>query len=568
MLTRTKKRVVLIAPLAVVAVVLSACGSSKKAATTGTTPSGSAAASGGIGVWAPQKVQQGGSMVATVEKDPSDFNITTSQGNTFDTAQYMNGIFPAVFQVDQNINVFLNNELMDSATLTSQSPETVVYKIKANAVWSDGVPINADDFIYTNQVQNGKNTKYTPASTTGYEDVASVTGSDNGKTVTVVFAKPFADWKSLFGYLLPAHYMKTLNADPVKAYNEGMLAPHYPKVSGGPYVITDYKSNDHVTLARNAKYYGPLTPLDTLTFKIITDSTQEPTALQNNEVNYIYPQPEIDLIKQVDQIPNVTTNVGFGLVFEHFDLNLGNKFLKDKALRQAIFTATDVPGIVAATVKQFSDKSQPLGNRMLVQGQPGYQDNSGTYGKADVAGAKAILQKAGYTGIGTALTTPDGTKVAPLRFRYTTGNQIRQQEGELLKETLAQLGVTLNIVPTDDLGGTLSKKDFDVIVFAWVGTPFPFSANKALYVTNGDSNYDNYSNPVVDQALGDAAQQLDTQKAIADLNTADKQLYDDAVTLPLYQKATYLAYDKKFGNIENNSTSVGPTWNVGHWGIL
>src|SRR4030095_10808793 len=46
------------------------------------------------------------------------------------------------------------------------------------------------------------------ASTTGYDQIKSVKGSDNGKTVTVVFAEPFTDWKSLFYGLLPAHYME------------------------------------------------------------------------------------------------------------------------------------------------------------------------------------------------------------------------------------------------------------------------------------------------------------------------------------------------------------------------
>ena len=32
-----------------------------------------------------------------------------------------------------------------------------------------------------------------------------MTGSDNGKTVTVVMKTPFADWQSMFGALLPAH---------------------------------------------------------------------------------------------------------------------------------------------------------------------------------------------------------------------------------------------------------------------------------------------------------------------------------------------------------------------------
>src|SRR5664280_930961 len=43
------------------------------------------------------------------------------------------------------------------------------------------------------------------ASTLGYRDVASVTGSNGRKTVTVVFSTPFTDWRVMFDHMVPAH---------------------------------------------------------------------------------------------------------------------------------------------------------------------------------------------------------------------------------------------------------------------------------------------------------------------------------------------------------------------------
>ena len=100
----------------------------------------------------------------------------------------------------------MDKNLLVSADLTSQSPQTVVYKINPKATWSDGVPFDAKDFIYMWKSLNGTNKDLDVASTTGYENIKSVTGSDGDKTVTVVFSKPFADWKSLFTNMVPAHY--------------------------------------------------------------------------------------------------------------------------------------------------------------------------------------------------------------------------------------------------------------------------------------------------------------------------------------------------------------------------
>ena len=42
-----------------------------------------------------------------------------------------------------DLSVFLNTDLLTSATLTSTSPQTIVYKINPKAVWSDGQPITS-----------------------------------------------------------------------------------------------------------------------------------------------------------------------------------------------------------------------------------------------------------------------------------------------------------------------------------------------------------------------------------------------------------------------------------------
>lgn len=557
-MTNFRTRSKILPALAVVALAAAACGGSS-------TDEGKKSA----GDFKVVDVKDGGSITYASEKNPTNFNTLSSDGNTFDTAVILNPVFPGAFSAQPDFSVSLNKELLDSAEVTTEDPETITYKINPKAVWSDGVPISADDFIYVWEVSKGTDKGYTAAASAGYDVIKSVTGSDNGKTVTVVFKEKYSDWKALFGPILPAHFMKTLNADPHKAFNEGLTGEQIKKISGGPYIVSTYASNKQVVLTKNAKYWGKAGHLDTIVFRILTDAAVEPQALANKEIQVMYPQPQVDLVKQVKAIPGVTSDVGFGPIFEHFDFNLANPFLKDLALRKALFTAVDREQILESTVKQFSDKAEVLNNRMLVKGQPGYQDNvtSENLGAGKVDDAKKILTDAGYTGVGSKLTTKDGKAVAPLRMRYTEGNKIREQECELFQAVAAKLGVTVTVTTTDDLGGTLDGHDFDVVVFAWVGTPFPNSGNKDIYVTKAGSNYDSYSNSVVDEALKDAAVQLDQKKAQEDLNKADLQVSKDAVTLPLYQKPTFLAYLDTYGNIHNNSTSVGATYNIQEWGL-
>ncbi len=91
-----------------------------------------------------------------------------------------------------------------------------MYTLNPKAVWSDGVPITAKDFIYAWEQQRGDLTSDPAlvASTAGYRDIKSVTGSNKGRTVTVVFRQPFADWQMLFSNLLPAHIMEKVGWNP------------------------------------------------------------------------------------------------------------------------------------------------------------------------------------------------------------------------------------------------------------------------------------------------------------------------------------------------------------------
>jgi peptide/nickel transport system substrate-binding protein len=236
-----------------------------------------------------------------------------------------------------------------------------------------------------------------------------------------------------------------------------------------------------------------------------------------------------------------------------------------------MFTAISVKDIVSKTVGQFDPKVKQLGSHNFVPGQAGYQDlvSSTGQGSGDVTKAKQYLTDAKFTGVGTALKTPDGTSVGPFNCRYTTGNQIRQSECQILQSDLANLGIKVTIKPIGaaDLGTVLTSHQYDIIVFAWVASPFPSANAQQNWVTGGGGNYGGYSNKQVDQLVAQAVGETDAAKAASLLNQADAIMVKDAYVLPLYQKPTFLAVQNRFVNMRDNATNVGPPYNVAEWGL-
>jgi peptide/nickel transport system substrate-binding protein len=513
-----------------------------------------------------QEAKVGGSITYGADQEPTGFNPLTSKDSGTSVVNVIEGILPSAFVTHPDFTVQMNKDVLTSAELTSSSPETVVYKINPKATWSDGVPLSADDFVFMWKAQNGTNAKFDVAGTTGYEDVGSVTGSDGGKTVTVVFKKTFADWQALFSQIIPSHIAKKNPKGEVEGWNNGFN--NSMPVSAGPFKFGTYKKTDSLTIVRNDKFWGKKANLDSVVFRFLPESTTQPDALKNGEVQLIYPQPQLDLVSQVKDIPGVISETNFGLTFEHLDFNVKTPGLDDLAVRKAIAMGLDTDALLKRTVGQFSDKAQVLGNRIYVNSQKEYVDNSGDYAKGDTAAATKLLTDAGYTKGADGIFAKNGKKLS-FRFSTTSGNALRETQGELLKAQMKGIGIDIKIdnsTSTVLFGERLPAHNFDIADFAWVATPFATS-NNGIYVTGGGQNYGQFSDPKVDAALKDALGELDADKRADKFNAIDKLIWDGMATIPLYQKPTFIAFSDKYVNIGDNASSEGPFWNVGEWGL-
>jgi peptide/nickel transport system substrate-binding protein len=573
------------------ALIFAACSSNSSGGGTTTTQSSKSTTVTTVGV------TSGGNLTFALDEDLAGFNVNTSAASEFVLQEILDIVWPQVFIVNPQLQPVLNTQLMQSATQTSTSPQTIVYQINPKAVWQDGKPIDAADFVYNYDAQSGNKTykdvgdkTFDAASTVGYNQIKTITGSSpansaacttvtlqatlppvtcgNGDTVTVVFAKPFADWKSLFGDIVPEHIATTVG------WNTGFNTDYTKVLSGSWYEIKSYSPNQSLVLQRNPSYWGTPGKLSTITFSFITDDSQEVPALQNNEANLINPaSPSLSIVQSASQVTGIQKSTIPGLEFEHFDFNEANKYLSKLAVRQAIAYGTNRQEIIQRTVGEFSTGINPLGNRMLMPNQPGYVDNGSAYATVNVAKAKSLLSGAGYT-MGSDGYFQSGGQDVSLTISSTTGNTLRQNTEELFQAQMKQIGIKIKIQNYDAstfFGTNLPGGNFDIAEFAWVSTPF-LSGNEAIYcsytnTTECSENWDHYANATVDTNLFNGASATDAATETSDFNAADAQLWADMVTLPLYQKPQFYAWTDTYGNVVPNASSTGVPWNANSWGM-
>jgi len=502
------------------------------------------------------------------------FNVLTSADNNFDLAQIIENVWPETFITTNKLALVVNTDLLTSVKQTSTKPQTIVYQINPNAKWSDGVPITVADFIYNWQAQSGLK-KYTDiggkpyddASTGGYSQIKSVTG--HGKYVKVVFSSPFADWKSLFGPMVPAHIAKRVG------WNTGFNTLSNV-ISGSWYKIQSYKTNQFLVLKRNPKYWGVNPALSTVDFTWVSTDDSMPTGLKNGELSVINPASVTQsLVAQANAVKNTVHKTVPGLEFEHFDFNQVNPYLAKVQIRQAVAYGTDRKQIIADTVGSIAPATQPLGNRMLMPNQPGYVNNGTAYTNVNDAKARSLLAGLGFklvNGYYQPNYGPETGQPLTLTISSTTGNALRSETEQLFQAQMAKVGIKINIQNYDAatfFGTNLPTGQFDIAEFAWVATPF-LSGNQSIYCSYNlgtvcGSNYDHYASAAVTALVAAGSAAIHPRSEIIDYNRADAVLWNDMVTLPLYQRPQYFAWSNKYTNLLPNPSSVGITWNLNQW---
>ena len=162
-----------------------------------------------------------------------------------------------------------------------------------------------------------------------------------------------------------------------------------------------------------------------------------------------------------------------------------------------------------------------------------------------------------------------GTKMS-FKFKWKSGNQLRQLSFEAMQAQLKDVGIQLIADDTPNaLTQDLPGGNYDIILFAWVGSP-DITGNDAIYgcrsgSTHAQDNNQGYCNAKVDKLLVATNHELNSAKQFALTNQALAQMVKQVPTVPLFQKPTYLVYRTVLKGLVENPTSEGPVWNINKW---
>lgn len=499
-----------------------------------------------INAQARDTLAKGGELTLSVSAFAENWNPSHVDGNNHDYSRVREPMLPVFFRFDEKGVPTPNPDFVLSAEVLSDEPTQVLYKLNPKAVWGDGSPVDGDDMVAKWQACNGENPEFNCVSTESYEPIASITFGSDKTEVTVTYKSSFPDWSQ--GFSSPGVLKAESIADP-NMFNSGWESLNNDWLSG-PFKVDSYDDVQKVmTMVPNERWWGDKPLLEKIVWRAIApDATAQ--AFSNKEIDAFDIGSDPDAFQRALRVDDSDVRKAGGPNFRHFTFNSSAGLLQDLTIRQAIVYALDRQSIAASDLAGIDWPVAPLNNHVFLQGQAGFVDT------ADITGlqynpdkAREILDAAGWLVGDDGIRTKDGQS---LTVRFTQIATVKASENEALQaqSMLKEVGIELEIVtiPITRFGPTLTGNEFEMIAFSWIGTPYPFSGIKQIYGTGSGSNFAQLSMPEVDRLADEIATQTDPVKRIELANQADRIIWENVHTLPLYQRPELIATRKNLAN--------------------
>ncbi|HEX6860702.1 MAG TPA: peptide ABC transporter substrate-binding protein [Caulobacteraceae bacterium] len=403
-----------------------------------------------------------------------------------------------------------------------------------DANWSDGVPVTADDFVFSMRRILDPKTASEYASLLYF--IKNAQPVNEGKLPPEALDVQAADPKTLIIRLEhPAPYlpeiakhqtMYPVAKHAVEKWGDDWVKPgHY--LSNGPYLLKEWSLGDRVRLVKNPGFYEADTVcVDELVFYPTNDAISAERRVRRGELDFNtdIQSNRISFLKK--EIPEyVRTYTYLGVTYLAFNNNV--PALKDRRVRQALTMAIDRDFITEKLLRG----GQKSAFTFTPPGIANYNGTTPPYWaewplEKRQAEARKLLAAAGY-GPGHPLKVEIKQRNTPDPMLYTPAVQADWKEIGVDAQLLQQ--------ETQIAYADYRVRAFEIADAAWVADyndPMTF-----LYLqqsATGPQNYGDYKNPVYDELLAKADNEPDAQKRAAYLAKAEHLMLEDAPVAPIY----------------------------------
>ncbi|CNH42483.1 periplasmic oligopeptide-binding protein [Yersinia kristensenii] len=414
------------------------------------------------------------------------------------------------------------------------------FHLRDNAVWSDGTPVTAQDFVYSWQRLANPKIGSPYASYLQYAQIENIDAVLKGvkkpdelgvkaldtKTLQVTLTEPVPYFISMLSHTS----MKPVKRDVVEKYGDKWTLPQN-FVGNGAYKLKDWVVNERIVLERSPTYWNNKdTIINKATFLPITSEVSDINRYRSGEIDItnsaippnLFAKMKKDLPEQVHVSPYLCTF--------YYEINNQKTPFTDARVRAAIkltldrdIIATKIMGQGQMPAYGFTPTFTDGGNFALPEWASWAQEKRN-------AEAKKLLAEAGFNAEN------------PLKFNllYNTSDQNKQQAIAAASMWQKNLGATVTLQNQEWKTSLESRHQgqFDVARATWCGDYNEPTAFLNMLLSDSSNNTFFYKNPEFDALLAKTLAAPDAKVRTALYQQAENLLDKDSAMVPVYYRVS------------------------------
>lgn len=462
--------------------------------------------------------------------DVANFNPLGSLSKT--DSWILNAMYPQLLRIDGNAEKV--PELAEGYTLEDDGA-TVVYTLRDDFEWTDGEPVTASDVKFTAEAIMENQLGNVAAKLTWVESIEA----PDDTTVIFHLTQPYAPFAEGVGFwmrVVPEHIfgdagdLSTFANDQADGW-----------VGAGAYVLDSMKRGQRYVLKANENYpYAPEggAAVGTVEYVVYPDVNTMILALRNGDIDLMGTPVPASAAASLESEADIAMQEVGSLGFAHLTYNMQNPTLAEQPVRQALSMVVDTESIISTILQ--GDGQEMVGPISPIFGEFDNPDLEAY--PFDPAGAKALLEDAGYT-------DADGDGMLDgLSFEVLCdqSNANLTRVAEVVREDAADAGIDLTVACIERNTFLSRTKDgqYDIDLSQWGVFDNPMDQLRSTYLSSnpGGINYNLVQDPELDALIDDAAVTVDHEAFVEKVRAIDEYVHDQALLTPLYVETFRFAY--------------------------
>jgi len=466
--------------------------------------------------------------------EPADLDPQT------DTAYTDMNILVALFEGLTTLDELTGQPQPGMAERWEASPDGLVWTIhlRADAQWSNGDPLTAEDFVYSFRRM------LAPKLASEYAYMLWPL-----KNAEAINAGKIADLAALGVRAVDPHTLQLTLGEPCPwllalAAHQAWFPVHRATiekfgamdqrgtrwtrpenfVGNGAFTLKEWTPNSRLIVDKNPHYWDTAhNRLNAVVFFPNESIATDERNFRAGQLHLTYDLPPEKIATYRDEAPQLLRVDPFLETF-YLRFNVAKPPLDKLEVRQALARALDRAALCRSVLR---DSRMPA-HAFTPPGTAGYTAQASV--TDDFAAARRLLAAAGF---------PGGKGFPTLEVQIKNDDLHRSVLEAIQQMWRRELGINVTIAPLEQKTWISNQQamTYQICSSRWAGDYLDPNTFLDLWVTNGGNNQTGWSNPVYDRLMAGAARTLDTARRQALQQQAEALLLDAVPIVPLFHGA-------------------------------